>query len=344
MRVLRVKICILLLVVSGSLMAQTVSPNAIDPGEFARLIQKKKQDNRQTFAAQLLVAERAFVAEDYTKALFHYEKAAALGAPNSRWYLGKSALYQALGDDLNAQLVIKEGIKVYPFSNRLALAHARQTVLKRDRLPSDEELDKMKLPAVAKVQVKALLAFRQNDFIRGLLETERAHYLAPDELLDTELAQKYLQTSYNFSVAYVEDDCGTGSIPNHVPYQTGTFEDVYLRSVESAVRTYNTHQKDSLGDIRQLVRLSEIRTTILRDFVKKGHLGRFQDPMLVDLYILDNADHLTSATLGMFLKSLGPIDSESEQQISPYLPKIAAAQQYMDTQWSKDVDAFLERF
>ena len=332
----------LLLCLQGGLAAQTLSPSDIEPGAFAKLLSENKQNNRQTFAAQLLSAERAFENRAYDEALIYYDKAATLGAPNSRWYLGKSALYTKLGKDAEAFQVIKDGKEVYPFSNRLALAYARNTVLKKGT-PTTEEVEELDLPPMAKVQLNALIAFKQKDLVKGLLETERAHYLAPEELLDQELSNQYLQALFNFSVAYLDDD--QVKSPSYISYPEGSFENLYLKSTESAVRAYNTHHANEIPEgVLALVRLADIRTSSLRDFVKKGHLGRFQDPMLVDLYILDDANHLRGATLLMYMNSIGQITSFDTEAIAPYLNEMAAAQQYMDTKWGADVDEFLARF
>ncbi len=345
-------VAILLLCFQGVLSGQTLLPSEIEPAAFAELLSQNRQNNRQTFAAQLLTAERAVTNGDFTEAMIHYNKAATLGAPNSRWYLGKSALHLQLGEELNAQLVLKEGIDTYPFSNRLAMAYARQTFLRAERLPTDEEIEKMKLPVVAKVQVKALIAFWQKDLIRGLLETERAHYLAPDELIDAELAKEYLTTSAQFSLSYWEGDCGSGSGPNHIKYETGSFEQLYLNSIAQAVRKVNKlYQDSSLNQGQEnkdfaisLKWLADVRVATLRDFVNRGHLGRFQDPMLVDLYILDKAGHLKGATAQLFLKTPAFYSQEVKEELLVMMPEMTAAQRYMDTQWSDDVDAFLAKF
>ncbi len=324
------------------LIAQTLLPSEMEPGAIAQFLSQNKQNNTQTFAAQLLAAERAFANEDFNAALFHYDKAATLGAPNSRWYLGKSALFTNMGRDAEALQLIVDGKKVYPYSNRLALAYARMTTL-QEGTPTAEEIEEMDLPPVAKVQLKALVAFKNKDLVRGLLETERAHYLAPDESIDQDLSNQYLQAFFKLSMAYQSDSLNAA--PEHISYPDGSLESLYLKSIKTAVGAYNTHHaKEDAEGILALVRLADIRTSSLRDFVKKGHLGRFQDPMLVDLYILDNADHLRGATLLMYLNFLGQLNTAAEIAVAPYLPEMATAQQYMDTKWGDDVDAFLARF
>lgn len=332
--------------------AQTLMPSELGADEFRRLLQQNRQNNTNSFGAQLVAAERAFAAEDFSKALLHYDRAAKFGAPNSRWFLGKSALFQAMGKELNAQLVLKDGVKMYPYSNRLAMAFARQTILKAERLPTYEEIEELKLPSVAKVQVKALVAFRQNDYVTGLLATERAHYLAPDELIDAELAETYFIKSVELSLSFYNGDCGQGSMRKPLSYEPGSFEDVYWGSMVKSIRTLNKLLQDSsiqrLNEIDRTAffinKVVDIRVATLRNFVVDGHLGRFQDPMLVDLHILDKAGHLKGATAQLFLKSPKTFSVAHKDDLTAMLPQIAAAQQYMDTQWSKDVDAFLAKF
>ena len=330
---LRLLICCLIIVVYGS--AQTLTPDQLGAQEFSRLLDRSKQTMQQTYLASLQRAELALLEDEWSEAVAHFAKAAESGSPNSRWYLGMSRAQQKLGDTNAARAVLEEGYRTYPYSSQLGLALFRLLYLSEATVDIELAIKELKLKPPAAAQAKALLAFRQNKVATGLLETERAHYLAPDEPIDPVLSQQFVLTLALAAEGQIQQAKLLQSTQD-----VTTLEAAYLDATFRAA-TKISAATDTSVSAPSIKTLADFRTVTLREFVQSGHLGRFQDPMLVDLYVLDRQNHLTGATLAMLFQMLGRSEIQLWEQYESHRREIEAAIRYMDTRWAADVEAFL---
>ncbi len=269
------------------------------PGDIALQLRHARRGIGVDYSEQLRLAEVGFAAGDYAAV------DARLMALSARSFLDSRAIelvYRsrlALGQDSAAYKTLAEGLSTYPHAVRL-LRLAPSRALLRDSLSlATVEADR-RYPQPLRYELKAGLAFRQNDFATGLLEAERASYLYADggDELGVETKQ---------AVAEVYARLLTSGITEaDTPVDTSAdFSATYARAFRLAAEKMRAGGLDSLSD---LAAVAKLRAVALRLFVREWGLARWPDPMLVDLYVLDRAGHLETATalqLGwMFPKEL----------------------------------------
>ena len=86
-----------------------------------------------------------------------------------------------------------------------------------------------------------------------------------------------------------------------------------------------------------LLAAAKLRAVALRLFVREGGLARWPDPMLIDLYVLDRAGHLETAT-ALQLAWLAPAEALRFERAA--VGPVSRARRYMAEDWRDAADAW----
>ena len=334
-------VCLAVMVSTVTAGAQTVSPATLN---VSALLNKglptstPAERYRQHVAAAAALLTKPYVSQNEWPALIAEARqelayAAQVGVPSTEWYLLSASTFVAEADAGGYATTIGEGHTAYPYSTRLGFAHGK--LMLEDTTTSATAFASLTLSPAAQTQLRSWLAFRQNHWVDGLLELERAYYLDRDEPLPSEL-RSAATTAFNllafspdrlpktdsaqaFQIAYAQSLRRAAGLLREVPLDT---TDRYVR----------THQQ-----YNPATQFPKLRVVALRDFADRGLLGTYNDPLLVDLYVLDRAGHLEAATQG-FTEAFLPGAAESR---APKSPERLAAEKYMRERWARDVQEAL---
>lgn len=314
--------------VSLTAAAQSGQLASADPGSIALELQSRRRTAGVDYEAQLLAAERAFVAGDYAGV------EARLRALTERTFLDSRAIelayrtQRALGRDSTAAATLREGLTTYPHAVRLLRIAPTEAALAGALTPADIEAERRYPPALH-AELKALVAFRQNRHATGLLEAERAAYQY--------LGRHDLGLVTKKAIAEVYARMLTQK-PNATPSFAAPgidFDEAYEHAYAGAAARLRAGGLDTLNQLEQVAKL---RAVALRLFVRDGGLARWPDPMLVDLYVLDRAGHLETAT-ALQLGWMAPNELLELERSAP--TRVLRARTYIEEDWRAAVDAYL---
>ena len=298
------------------------------PGDIALQLQRRSQRAGVDYDAQLLRAERAYVAGDYAAV------SARLEALSEHTFLDSRAIelayrtQRATGRDSTAAATLREGLATYPHAVRLLRIAPSEAAL-RDELTLAQVIGDRRYPDALKYELKAVLAFRQNRPYTGLLEAERAAYLyeGGNELGD--MTRQAVAETYARLLTQAPEAVAAIAEPGI------SFDEAYGRAfAQGAARLRSGGGLDTMGRLKQVAKL---RAVALRLFVREGGLARWPDPMLVDLYVLDKAGHLETATM-LQLAWLAPEELLGLEQAAP--GRVLRARRYMREEWRAAADAY----
>ena len=319
---------LLLVLCFGASLPGALSQNRLAPGDIALQLQRRSQRAGVDYDAQLFRAERAYVAGDYAAV------SARLEALSEHTFLDSRAIelayrtQRAMGQDSTAAVTLREGLATYPHAVRLLRIGPSEAAL-RDELTSAEIGDSRRYPDALKYELKAMLAFRQNRPYTALLEAERAAYLyAGGNDLGAVTREAVAEV---YARLLSQPPPATGAIA-----EPGIdFDEAYGRAfAQGAARLRAGGGLDTMGRLAQAAKL---RAVALRLFVREGGLARWPDPMLVDLYVLDKAGHLETATM-LQLAWLAPEELLGLEQAAP--GRVLRARQYIREDWRAAADAY----
>ncbi len=330
---------------SGQLCAQTGPSASIsatqaaqlqDLGLLAQRLQRQAVERERSISVDLRSASLAF---DRGEVLLAYRLLSDL---SSRTFLNSAAielLYRChvhFGESDAARAVLQQGIQTYPHAIRL------QRLLAEVQLDSAAFTTRASVlasdyPEALRYEIAALQAFRQNNWLGTLLDAERASYAyASASSVDGGLGVP-LRTALGELYAQLWSTTESTSSLSFPEQADTAFAQVYTRALldaQAAMRADSAASRE-LSWLRQLARL---RAITLRIFASRGGLARWPDPLLVDLYVLDRAGHLETATT-LQLAWLRPNDALVFEQTEP--GQVLRAREYMASTWSREVAARL---
>ena len=305
------------------------SVGATDPGSIALRLQTRQRTAGIDYEAQLLAAERAYARGDFGAA------AARLDALAERTFLDSRAIeltyrvLRATGRDSAAVATLREGLSTYPHAVRLLRINPMEAAL-RDELTAEEVATDRRFTDALRAELNAVLAFRQNRSATALLEAERASYLYDGR---NELAASTKQAVAEVYAHALSRKPDTTLLPIAAPDLS--FDEAYGRAfAQAAARLQTGGGLDSTGQLEQVAKL---RAVTLRLFVREGGLGRWPDPMLLDLYVLDRAGHLETTTM-LQLAWLAPEEALALERTQP--ARVGRARRYMREDWREAADAY----
>ena len=259
-------------------------------------------------------------------------RASRLAAPSPRWFVLMAEAERAGGQPQRAAQLLEEGRAAYPYSNRLRVADGLLRI-DRGQLSSRAEVLALDLPAAARYELAAELALRDGDYLRASLDAERAYYLSEGQVD----AQRLVRSCMGVYALLLEANSCEG--PTLSGYASGSLEEAYARSVRHVVRRAHSAPAATsslAADGGHAAAYAAFRARVLRHFAAEGHLGRFDDPVLTDLYVLDRAGYLAWATEAMLLGG----DPDSYRRFVDRDPGLARdARAYMASRWARDVEA-----
>ncbi len=251
-------------------------------------------------------------------------RALNLAPPSPLWFALMYTYHRQLNHQTAAQDVLNSGIAVYPYSTQLHYLRGL-TQLKAGTLPNRAAILAASLPRSVKYLLASELAKQHNDPIYAALDAERAYYLQQADFTQaiaaTRMAELYVQQH-----KLIEQDSAAHLA---AAYPAGSFEAAYAASVRAAVA-----QHEPLEFL--LEHIPQLRVQTLRHFARAGKLGRFPDPLLVDLWVLDQAGYLAWATRDLLLPQDRAGSTSPPQQAQ-------RARDYMTQRWAQDVDHWLDR-
>ena len=306
---------------SGGLLAQPA-------GDIALQLRKSQQTAGVDYATQLSRAERAFAAGD------HAGVQAILSALSQQTFLESRAIelayrsQRATGRDSLAEATLREGLATYPHAVRLLRLAPMQMAL-RGELAEVDITAARRYPDALKYELRALVAFRQNLPTTALLEAERAGYLyAGGNTLAAETKQAVVE-------AYTQLIQAPAAAPGPIGAPDLTLEEAMRRAYATAATRLRA--EGGLDTLSSLAAVSKLRAVALRLFVREGGLARWPDPMLIDLYVLDRAGHLETAT-ALQLGWMAPAELLALEQAQP--ARVLRARTYMAEEWRGAADAY----
>ena len=299
-------------------------------GDIALQLRRARQTAGVDYDAQLRRAELAYAAGDYAGVQ------ATLSELSQQTFLESRAIelaYRAqlaTGRDSLAAETLREGLATYPHAVRLQRL-APMAMALRGELTGADITAARRYPAALKYELRALLAFRQNLPTTALLEAERAAYLYTG---GNSLAA---ETKQSVAAAYAHLLQVPASAPEPIGAPDLTFEEALGRAYAAAA--FRLHSGGGLDSLSSLAAVAKLRAVALRLFVREGGLARWPDPMLVDLYVLDRAGHLETAT-ALQLGWLAPAELLALEQAQP--TRVLRARTYMAEDWRAAADAYAE--
>ena len=313
--------------------AQAITPQKLD--SLRSFLNRSEYQRYLSFGEVMNRAERAFYNKDYEKTQAFLARATVAGVPNSRWFELRYLTLLAQEKPEAAQEVLVEGFSRYPYAENLArLVGARELEGNATR----NSFLKSKYPTNIRFEFAAKLAFKQGDIVSGLLDAEQAFYSHDKLQLDTALRRELLQFYRSLLLAKGETD---KLVPSTM-YADSSFAKAYLDCLSEAARKVYDAAEESGGEIFGGQNyLTRVRVSALRIYADRGHLARWQHPLLIDLYVLDKAGYFDETS--MVLLDLLTFDlMDAYQKANP--GKIQQAVQYLNESWGNDVDAFLASF
>ena len=290
-------------------------------------------------ASRLLPLGREAAAQQLADARRALDAATRLSAPSPRWFILMSRYHAASGRPALAEQLLEEGRAAYPYSNRLRVAEGMRR-MDAGELATREQVLALDMPEGARYELAAELALRAGDFVRACLDVERAYYLGDGQV---DQARVGACAALVLAAALESGSCQAPRLPE---YPAGSLSAAYAGSLCAVLAQYPAGTSRTLDTLsttspNAMVRLyADIRTYTLRHFAAQGHLGRFDDPVLTDLYVLDQAGYLTWATQAM-LHAGSYAEYEAFCARDPLLAR--SAQAYIAGPWADDVDARLRR-
>ena len=300
-------------------------------GDIALQLRRTRQGAGVDYDAQLRRAESAFAAGDYPRVQ------ALLSALAQQTFLESRAIeliyraQRATGRDSLAAETLREGLATYPHAVRLQRLAPMAAAL-RGELTEADISGRRRYPDALRYELRALLAFRQNLPATALLEAERASYRY------TGANGLAVETRRAVAEAYGRLLRDTSAAAGPIGAPGVTFEEAMRRAYASAGARLRTGRGlDTLSSLRAVAKL---RAVALRLFVREGGLARWADPMLVDLYVLDGAGHLETAT-ALRLGWMAPAELLALEQTEP--GRVLRARTYMAEEWRAAADAWRER-
>ena len=328
MRVCLSLFCCCFLVAAG---AQTLSPRQFKSTDFQRF-EAKKVDNGALFQAYLRDAELFIVDANFGGAQEVLAKAALLKAPNSDWYLLLAKTHAGLGQYAEMLQTLKDGQKIYPFSPALGGTLSLQLIA--DAEPkSYADLLKLPLPSVGKNLAIALWCYNNHEPVNGMLHTLHAYYAGGQNRLPQELIASFEEASALF-LSGSQDSVFAGDVVEN------KLDHVYGRSLVVAAKAMRQDTSVVSGCRKGLEELVCLQKAALRHFADRSGLGRFPEPLLVDLYILDQAGYLEWALYELF----SPLYPQEYLALKKKYPThAAAAKTYIEGKWATDVNSWLNR-
>lgn len=264
---------------------------SLAPGDIALQLRRARRGVGVDYGEQLRLAEVDFAAGKYAAVDARMMSLSAKSFLDSRAIELAYRSRLALGQDSAAYRTLAEGLATYPHAVRLLRLGPTRAML-RDSLSLLAVQADRRYPDALKYELRAGFAFRQNDFATGLLEAERASYVygGGDDLgVETKraVAEAYARLLTTATV-------GGPTRSSTVAIDTSAdFAETYARAFRQAADKMRAGGLDSLTN---LMAVAKLRAVALRLFVREGGLARWPDPMLIDLYVLDRAGHLETAT------------------------------------------------
>ncbi|MFK8057888.1 MAG: hypothetical protein AB8F78_17305 [Saprospiraceae bacterium] len=329
--------CLLPMLV-GQAMAQSTSTREVTPETLDSLrsfLNRSESQRFMSFEQVMLKAEKAYDRKEYAEVQQFLSRATIAGVPNSRWFEMRYLTFLGQDKPEAAQQALVEGFSTYPYAENLA------------RLVGNQQLEgnatrntflKAKYPTNVRFELAAKLAFQQGDVISGLLDAEQAFYSDDKLQLDTDLRKQLLVFYRGLLLAKGDTE---GFVSNEI-YADSSFAKAYLDCLSDAARKVYKAAELSEGEIfDNQFYLSRVRVSALRIYAEKGHLGRWQHPLLVDLYVLDKAGYFDEASM-ILLDLLDPEVVEAYQKENP--GKLRQTVKYLNEDWANDVDAFISSF
>ena len=244
----------------------------------------------------------------------------------------------ALGNALSGKLdvahrTLTTGIAAYPYSEQLYRARLNLGLAEgRHRSPEALlALPDSVAPQGVRLELAAGMALDSGRLVDGLLHAEHAYYLLGHDF-DANLAVRVREVYDRMLNAQSRDwDWGVTSYPDTSwrALYLSALQDATKRVLESELKFENLFET-----------YAALRVATLRMFAARGGLALADEPLLVDLYVMDRAGHLdasTSAMLGTGSRFL------VDRLNTTYGEAANAADLYIAERWAQDVDAYLEQ-
>ncbi len=301
---------------------------SLAPGDIALELRRARRGAGVDYGEQLRLAEVEFAAGKYAAVDARLMSLAAKSFLDSRAIELAYRSRLAMGQDAAAAKTLAEGLAIYPHAVRL-LRLAPTRALLDDTLALAAVNTDRRYPEALRYELRAGLAFRQNAFATGLLEAERASYLygGGDEL--------GVETKQAVAEAYARLLTSETEVAGEAPDTIGTFDETYARAFRLAAAKMRAGGLDTLSN---LMAVAKLRAVALRLFVREGGLARWADPMLVDLYVLDRAGHLETAT-ALQLGWMFPQELLAFEQTRP--GEVLRCRTYINEEWRAAADKYV---
>lgn len=313
--------------------AREVTPEMLD--SLRGYLNRSESQRYLSFEEVMQSAESAYLAGKYDETQRFLSRATIAGTPNSRWFELRYSTLLAQGKPEAARKELVNGFSRYPYAENLARLVGGQQL---DSTATRSALMKSKYPPNVRFELAAKLAFKQGDVISGLLDAEQAFYSDDKLQLDTSLRRELLSFYRTLLLARGET---TALVPSGM-YADSSFAKAYLDCLSEAARkVYSAAELSESKIFEDQFYLTRLRISALRIYAERGHLGRWQHPLLIDLYVLDRAGYFDESTM-ILLDLLTPEIVTAYQKENP--GKIQLAVKYMDEDWGNDVDAFISNF
>ncbi len=311
------------------------------PGEIAQALRQRRGAGGIDYAAQLRSAQLAFEAGDFEQADARLMKLSERAFLNSQAIELLYRSRKAIGQDSAAEQTLVEGIATYPHAVRLMRLRGEEALASGQSYKAIAA-SSTRYPESLLAELSALSAFRDGDNVLGLLEAERAAYLHPegDEL--GQLTKRAIVDVYTDWLVGGEAFGTIATVPDSSTiHQTSpepslpTLTKAYARAMTEAAEMLRTSTPDTIG---QLAYLGKLRAVTLRLFAQRGGLAKFPDPTLIDLYVLDRAGHLETAT-ALQLGWMAPAELLQLEQTQP--GRVLRTRTYMADDWRAAADAYV---
>ena len=305
----------------------TASVAELGPGDIALQLQRSRKGTGVDYRAQLQAAENAFAEGAFAKTDQLLMDLAEKTFLDSRAIELAYRARRAMGQDSAARQTLLEGLETYPHALRL-LRIAPLQALQDDRLTLAAIEGDRRFPAALRYELRAGYAFRQNDFATGLLEAERASYLYGD---DGALSPEVMQAVAEVYARLLSADAPP---PSRSRSADDGFAERYTQAFYLAAEKL---RESGMKDLSRLGAVAKLRTVALRLFVRDGGLAAYPEPMLIDLYVLDRAGHLETAT-ALQLGWMFPRERLAFEQAHP--GEVARMRAYIAEDWRTAADAY----